>query len=129
MNGYYLLDYYLKLPYAIHINPNADGNGYDADIPDLPGCKAHGSTINRLMENLEEAKRQWLESSLTDGLPIPEPTFTAHSSTQHEQPYNELTVRVPRSLYRQLMKQANREGVSLLKLVEDTLAERVGVHS
>lgn len=68
------LDYYLKLPYTIVLKPGQEeGDGWLAEIPELPGCFTAGDTKEEALHLLEEAKRLWLESSLAHGDPIPEP--------------------------------------------------------
>ena len=48
-------------------------NIYIADVPELPGCSAHGKTYNEALENVEEAIKLWLDTSKEFGDPIPEP--------------------------------------------------------
>jgi len=68
------LDYYLKLPYTIVLKPGQEeGDGWLAEIPELPGCFTAGDTKEEALHLLEEAKRLWLESNLAHGDPIPEP--------------------------------------------------------
>ena len=72
-----------------------------------------------MVELIEDAKAGWLELALEDGDPIPEPTFP-------EQEYSgRFTVRLPRSLHRQLAEQAKKNGVSLNQFVNVTLAQAV----
>jgi len=44
-----------------------------ADIPELPGCKAHGQTKQEALKNIEEAASLWLETAQEDGIDIPAP--------------------------------------------------------
>lgn len=43
------------------------------DVPELPGCMAHGSNRVEAIENAEAAIAFWIETAQTDGLPIPQP--------------------------------------------------------
>jgi predicted RNase H-like HicB family nuclease len=43
------------------------------DVPELPGCMAHGSTRAKAIANAEDAVAFWLETAKADGRPIPEP--------------------------------------------------------
>jgi antitoxin HicB len=115
------LDYYMNLAYAIRIYPEPDGSGYTAEIPDLPGCITCADTLEELWEMIEDAKRTWIEGSLEEGLPIPEPSWPTHG-----EPSGKLTLRMPRSLHRKLAEQAEREGVSLNQFINVALAETVG---
>ncbi len=68
---------------------------------------------------IHEAMELWLEVSLEDGLPIPEPRNLDDFS-------GKFVVRVPRSLHRALVESAEQEGVSLNQYVNVALAQVVG---
>ncbi len=42
-------------------------------VPELPGCMAHGSTKVEAIRNAEEVAKLWLETAAEDGKAIPEP--------------------------------------------------------
>lgn len=44
-----------------------------ADVPELPGCMAHGSTQEAALANAKEAMRLWIDTARDFGDPIPEP--------------------------------------------------------
>ena len=44
-----------------------------AEVPELPGCMAHGETKALAIHNAEEAIGLWLETAKDDGIAIPEP--------------------------------------------------------
>ena len=44
-----------------------------ADIPELPGCMAHGSSYEDALANAREAINLWLNTAREFGDPIPEP--------------------------------------------------------
>jgi predicted RNase H-like HicB family nuclease len=43
------------------------------EIPELPGCMAHGATRSEALAQAEEAIAAWVETAREDGVPIPEP--------------------------------------------------------
>ena len=43
------------------------------DVPELPGCMAHGSTKKEAITQAEAAIDLWIETAKEDGIPIPEP--------------------------------------------------------
>jgi predicted RNase H-like HicB family nuclease len=43
------------------------------DVPELPGCMAHGRTKSAAIANAEAAIELWIETAREDGLPVPEP--------------------------------------------------------
>ena len=44
-----------------------------AEVPELPGCMAHGGTKAEAIKNAEDAINLWLETAQEDGVAIPEP--------------------------------------------------------
>ncbi len=68
------LEYYISLPYRVEIYPEPDGNGYTAEIPDLPGCLTCADTLEEAWEMIEDAKHGWIEVALERGISIPEPS-------------------------------------------------------
>ncbi len=86
-----------------------------AEIPDLPGCMTDGATPDEALENLEDAKRLYVETLMEDGFDIPEPTHSREYS-------GKLLVRMPKSLHARLALSASREGVSLNQYVVSRLS-------
>ncbi len=50
-----------------------DDQSFIADIPELPGCMAHGSTPDEALANAQDAMQLWLDTAREFGDPIPEP--------------------------------------------------------
>ncbi|MDZ4739453.1 MAG: type II toxin-antitoxin system HicB family antitoxin [Alphaproteobacteria bacterium] len=44
-----------------------------ADVPELPGCLAHGASHEESLRNAKEAMALWIESARQDGQPVPPP--------------------------------------------------------
>jgi predicted RNase H-like HicB family nuclease len=44
-----------------------------AEVPELPGCMAHGDTQESALANAKEAIRLWLDTAREFGDPIPAP--------------------------------------------------------
>lgn len=61
--------------YHINIFFSAEDGGYIADIPDLDACSAFGSTPEKALAALEEAREAWLEAARAAGKPIPSPRY------------------------------------------------------
>ncbi|HEX6013929.1 MAG TPA: type II toxin-antitoxin system HicB family antitoxin [Geminicoccaceae bacterium] len=104
--------------YAVLIEPlsAADGGGWVAVVPDLPGCMSDGETMAEALENALGAIESWKEAAEESGRPIPAP----HSSL------GQWRQRVPKTLHATLKRMAETEGVSLNMLVAAILAESVG---
>lgn len=51
---------------------NEDGV-FIADVPELPGCMAHGDTQEEALRNVNDAIGLWLDTVREFGDPVPEP--------------------------------------------------------
>ena len=51
---------------------NEDG-AYIAEVPELPGCMADGTTYREVLENITQIIEEWLETAKELGRNIPEP--------------------------------------------------------
>ncbi len=115
------LEEYLELPYTIEVlYDDSDGEpGWVASVVELPGCITQGDTFEELGEMIHEAMLGWIEIVLEDGREVPEPRpFDDYSG--------KFVTRVPRSLHRDLVRAAERDGVSLNSFVNVSLARAVG---
>ena len=46
---------------------------YIAEVPQLPGCTAHGDSYELALSNVKEAIQLWIDTANEFGDPIPEP--------------------------------------------------------
>ena len=100
------VDYYMGLPYTIVIQPQKD-NGevyYTAIVLELDGCRTDGETRKEALENIKEAMEGWIETKLANGYEVPEPL---------REMSGKITLRMPKTLHRQLALKSSEEGVSL----------------
>ena len=59
--------------YEVIIYWSEEDQAFIAEVPELPGCAAHGSTQETALANAQEAIRLWLDTAREYGDPIPEP--------------------------------------------------------
>ncbi|MEW6738338.1 type II toxin-antitoxin system HicB family antitoxin [Dissulfurispira sp.] len=59
--------------YEIIIYWSNEDNAFIAEVPELPGCMAHGETPEKALKNAKEAIQLWLDTAKEFGDPIPEP--------------------------------------------------------
>jgi predicted RNase H-like HicB family nuclease len=59
--------------YEIDIRWSDEDEVYIAEVPDLPGCIAHGDTSFAAAANINDAIQLWLDTAREFGDPIPEP--------------------------------------------------------
>jgi predicted RNase H-like HicB family nuclease len=106
---------YLALNYRTSVYRDDDGD-YVVEVDDLPGCVAHGSTPNEAFQDMEEAKRVWMESRIAAGLEIPEPR-------QIEEYSGRVLLRMPKWLHHRLATQARIERASLNQYIVSLLSD------
>ncbi|MCH7842084.1 MAG: type II toxin-antitoxin system HicB family antitoxin [Chloroflexi bacterium] len=44
-----------------------------AEVPELPGCMAHGESQGAALANAQEAVQLWIDTAVEFGDPVPEP--------------------------------------------------------
>ncbi len=59
--------------YEIIIFWSNEDDAFVAEVPELPGCMAHGSTQDEALVNIREAMDLWIETAKEFGDPIPAP--------------------------------------------------------
>ena len=59
--------------YEIVIFGDEQDKIFVADVPDLPGCMAHGKTQTKALMHVNEAIELWLDTARKHGDRIPEP--------------------------------------------------------
>jgi predicted RNase H-like HicB family nuclease len=64
------------LRYSVTIEPlsAADGGGFIAYVPDLPGCMSDGETPEQALANVLDAIETWVEAARDLGHEVPEPS-------------------------------------------------------
>ncbi len=69
----------MALAYRVEIAPlsPADGGGYLATVPDLPGCMSDGETPAAALASVEGAVADWLADARQRGATVPEPIYAA----------------------------------------------------
>ncbi len=115
------IEYYMQLPYSILLQEVEDeGEKYwIAEVPELPGCKSHGSTVEDAVKSVEEAKKDWILDSLKEGEEVPTPV-------ERDRYSGRTLVRMSRSLHRSLALIADAEKLSLNQLIVTMLAKEAG---
>jgi predicted RNase H-like HicB family nuclease len=62
-------DYYVE----IEPLPQAEGGGFLATVPDLPGCMSDGDTFEELQRNIADAIDCWIAAAQRLGREVPKP--------------------------------------------------------
>jgi predicted RNase H-like HicB family nuclease len=59
--------------YEIILFWSAEDEVFVAEVPELPGCMAHGATQEEALANAKQAGQLWLDTAAEFGDPVPEP--------------------------------------------------------
>ena len=59
--------------YEIIIYWSDEDKVFIADVPELPGCMAHGDTPELALANIQDAMRLWIDTAREFGDAVPEP--------------------------------------------------------
>jgi predicted RNase H-like HicB family nuclease len=63
----------MKPKYEIIMYWSQEDQGFIAEVPELSGCAADGSTYQQALANVEVVIQEWLETAKELGRPIPQP--------------------------------------------------------
>ena len=115
-------EYYLGLNYPILIDKIYDEGEFlfTASIKELPGLIVYGESLEEVYDEIELAKEDWIEANLEWGREIKEPL-----ENSLEEYSGKVTLRLPKSLHRDVKERSEIEGVSLnqtlVQLINDGL--------
>ncbi|HSG09518.1 MAG TPA: toxin-antitoxin system HicB family antitoxin [Longimicrobiales bacterium] len=108
--------------YSADVRWSDEDEAYVAVCPELGGLSTLGDTRQAAVEELEAAAALAAETYEAEGWPLPEPAV-------HHSFSGQFRVRLPRSLHAWLVREAQREGVSLNTFVIARLAEARGANA
>lgn len=63
----------MTLRYEVILYWSQEDQAFIAEVPELPGCAADGSTYQQALENVEIIMQEWIETAKELGRQIPEP--------------------------------------------------------
>lgn len=61
------------MKYEIILYWSEDDSAYIAEVPELAGCMADGSTAGEALRNVEIIAKEWIETAHELGRPVPIP--------------------------------------------------------
>ena len=118
------LEYYLSLPYRLEIIPDTVEGGYGARYPELTGCITCGETMDDVIHNAEDAKREWLLAAMEDSIEIFEPPDESHNQYS-----GQFKLRIPKILHKTLAEHAKKEGISMNQYCMYLLSRNDAIHT
>jgi len=106
--------------YAVQVYLDPEDDSWVAEVPDLPGAVAAADDPAEALGEIEDVIDAWIEAAIADGRSVPPPRPI------EEEYSGRFVVRVPRSLHRRLVQEAERDGVSLNAYCVSALSQSVG---
>ena len=118
---------HLELPYQLDVRSERDGERtrWTATVEELPGCASRGNTADEALAGLRAAMESWLTAAIAENREIPQPGQDAGKSRASHSYSGRFLVRMPKSLHGELARAAEKEQISLNRLVTDVLASAV----
>lgn len=124
----------MEFVYPAIFEQNEDGS-YTITYPDLPGCISEGKTLSNAIDMAQKALIQWLEYLHDENQLIPIATDIKHLTVQADQFINLIKVEIRNnkavrrtvSIPSWLDTEATNAGISLSKILQDALKERLNI--
>jgi antitoxin HicB len=124
----------MEYVYPAVFEQNSDGS-FTITYPDLPGCISEGKTLGNAMYMAQNALTQWIEFLLEEKEPVPLASDVNKIKPSNNQFVNLIRadVRDNRAVRRTvsipgwLDTKAAEAGISLSKVLQDALKEKLGV--
>lgn len=121
-------------PAIFHLN--SDDGSYTITFPDLPGCISEGKSLENALYMAQDALRVWLQYTLDEKGPVPEPSAMGQVETAPGEFVNlvRASVRDNRAVRRTVSipkwmdEQVAAAGISLSRVLQDALKDRLGAH-
>lgn len=121
--------------YPAIFEQNNDGS-YTIIYPDLPGCISEGKSLGNAMDMAQRALSQWIEYLLDENATLPNPSDIKAIKPLENQFVNLIRaeIRDTRAVRRTvsipgwLDVKAADAGISLSKVLQDALKERLGIN-
>lgn len=63
----------MTLNYEIILYWSDEDGAFVAEVPELPGCMAHGDTQEAALASAKDAMKLWVDTAREFGDPVPEP--------------------------------------------------------
>ncbi|MBN2376393.1 MAG: type II toxin-antitoxin system HicB family antitoxin [Sedimentisphaerales bacterium] len=63
----------MMIKYEIIIYWSSEDKVFIAEVPELPGCIAHGDSYEKALDNAQQAIQLWIDTAREAGDPVPEP--------------------------------------------------------
>ncbi len=111
------------MDYAMKVYPMHFENGkteWCVEYPDLKGCVGGGDTIEEAIADAQATKAVYLNYLEEEGIELPVPR------EEGSLPSGKIALRVPKTTHKQLLENAQMDGVSLNAYINTAISEKIG---
>ena len=111
------------MDYAMKVYPMHLENGkteWCVEYPDLKGCVGGGDTIEEAIADAQATKSVYLSYLKDEGIELPVP------KDEGSLPSGKIALRVPKTTHKQLLENAQMDGVSLNTYINIAISEKIG---
>lgn len=111
------------MDYAMKVYPMHLENGkteWCVEYPDLKGCVGGGDTIEEAIADAQATKSVYLSYLKDEGIELPVP------KDEGSLPSGKIALRVPKTTHKQLLENAQMDGVSLNTYINTAISEKIG---
>lgn len=106
----------------IYCVKTTDGLQWNVEFPEVPGCGGAGDTIEEAMEDAQINLNVHLDYLKENGIAVPVPDTSFHILEYS----GKLSLRIPKSLHRQIAENAQKDDVSINSYINNALSDYVG---
>ena len=106
----------------IYCVETTDGIQWNVEFPEIPGCGGAGDTVEEAIQDAQVNLSVHLDYLREKEIPIPAPGLSLPAAEYS----GKLSLRIPRSLHKQIADCAQKEDVSINCYINNALAEYVG---
>lgn len=122
--------------YPAIFHPNSDDDSYTVTFPDLPGCITEGSDLDNALYMAQDAMSVWMEYTIEHKEPVPASSSLPDVHCDTGEFVNLIradvkdtkAVRRTVSLPKWLDDRASETGLSLSRILQDALKERLSIN-
>ena len=106
----------------IYCVETTDGIQWNVEFPEVPGCGGAGDTVEEAIQDAQVNLSVHLEYLIEKGIPVPDPGLALPIMEYS----GKLSLRIPRSLHKQIADCAQKEDVSINSYINNALSDYIG---
>ncbi len=107
----------------IYCIDTTDGSQWNVEFPEVAGCGGAGKTVEEAIADAKINLQVILDFYKEEGIPIPIPNH----QTNRAEYSGKISLRIPRSLHKEVARFAEKDGVSINCILTTAIANYIGL--